>query len=218
MAYAIIAFDAEDKDALSRRMAARDRHLGVIEGWARDGRLALAVPLFAEAGGPTGSLIVLDVPDRAAVDEYLKAEPFAQGDIWQGQTVYPGRIAPLPYKPLVPPGATLPSKRTHTVIVALDGTDEGALDRRMKVREAHFDRVRPMARDGTLAFGLALLDPSGQRMIGSVAVVRRDSDAAARDWIADDPYATGDVWRDITLYGTRFAPLPYRPWPASFHV
>lgn len=214
MAYAIVAFDAEDKDAMSRRMAVRDRHLGVIEGWARDGRLALAVPLFPEAGGPTGSLIVLDVPSQEGVDDYLSKEPFAAGDVWKQRTVFPMRIAPLPYQPLVPEGATLPTKRTHTVIVALDGKDPGALDRRMKVREAHFARVRSMAADGTLAFGGAVLDDSG-RMIGSIAVVRFDTDAAARDWMNADPYVTGDVWQDITLYGTRFAPLPYRPLPGA---
>ena len=43
MGYAIIATDGPDP---ARRMAVRDRHLEVITRWARDGRLALGVPLF----------------------------------------------------------------------------------------------------------------------------------------------------------------------------
>jgi len=110
----------------------------------------------------------------------------------------------------------MPSGRTHTVIVAFDGTDPAALDRRMKVREAHMARVRPMAADGTLAFGGAILDAEG-RMTGSIAVVRFDTDAGAQDWMREDPYVTGDVWREVTLYGTRFAPLPYQPLPGAEH-
>ncbi len=76
-------------------------------------------------------------------------------------------------------------------------------------------RVRPMAADGTLAVGGAILDAPGGRMVGSVAVIARADDAGARAWMAEDPYVTGGVWRDISLHGTRFAPLPYRPLPGS---
>ena len=220
MGYAVLAWDGEDEGAPARRMAARDRHLGVITEWARDGRLALGVPLFTAEGRIAGSLMVLSVPDRAGLDAYLAAEPFNQGApgrdrVWQRVAAHPFRIAPLPYRPLPQPGAPLPAARTHTVIVAMDGADAGAEQRRLAVRERHLERVRPMAEDGTLAFGGAILDAPEGRMIGSIAVVARDSDAAARDWLGGDPYVTGGVWRDIALYGTRFAPLPYRPLPGS---
>jgi uncharacterized protein YciI len=108
------------------------------------------------------------------------------------------------------------SAPTHTVILAMDGKDADAPARRMAVREAHMARVRPMAADGTLALGGAILDdaPDG-RMIGSIAVIARASESTAREWMADDPYVTGSVWRDITLFATRFAPLPYRPLPGG---
>ena len=34
-------------------------------------------------------------------------------------------------------------------------------------------------------------------------------------WIDADPYVTGGVWQDITMHGTRFAPLPYRALPGG---
>lgn len=216
MGYAIIAWDGEDEGALDRRMAARDRHMEVITEWAADGRLALGVPLFTPDWKPAGSLMLLEVPDRAGLDAYLAAEPFNEGGVWRRVTAHPFRIAPLPYRPLPGPGAPLSPVRTHTVILAMDGADEGALARRLAVREAHMARVRPMAADGTLTLGGAILDaPDGGRMIGSVAVTAHATDEAARAWMAEDPYVTGGVWRDVALYGTRLAPLPYRPLPGS---
>jgi uncharacterized protein YciI len=215
MGYAVIAWDGTDADAPARRMAVRDRHLAVLTEWAGDGRLAFGVPLFTADWRPAGSLMVLEVPDRAGLDAYLAAEPFNHSDVWQRVEVRPFRIAPLPYRPLPQPGTPFANSRTHTVIIAMDGADAEAPARRMAVRAAHMARVAPLAADGTLTLGGAILDPAAERMIGSIAVTAHASDAAARDWMAADPYVTGGVWRDIALHGTRLAPLPYRPLPGS---
>lgn len=214
MGYAVLAFDGDDEGALGRRMAARERHLAVINAWAADGRLALGVPLFTTAGQPAGSLMVLEVPDQAGLDAYLAAEPFNQEGVWQRVETHGFRIAPLPYRPLPQPGAPVASAPTHTVVVAMDGRDDGAEQRRLAVRGAHMERVAPMAADGTLALGGAILDAAG-RMTGSIAVIARPDEASARAWLAEDPYVTGGVWQEITLHPTRFAPLPYRPLPGA---
>ena len=211
MGYAIIATDGPDP---ARRAAVRDRHLEVITRWARDGRLALGVPLFTPDFQPAGSLMILNVPDKAGLDAYLAEEPFAVEGVWSKWDVLPFRIAPLPYRPLPQPGAPISATRTHTVTIALDGTDEGAAARRAAVRPAHLARVTSMAADGTIALGGAVLDETGA-MRGSIVVTRHATDEAARAWVAEDPYSTGGVWQDITMHGTRFAPLPYRPLPGS---
>lgn len=210
MGYAIIAWDGPDPE---RRMAVRDRHLAVITRWAADGRLALGVPLFTPEWKPAGSLMVLEVPDKAGLDAYLAEEPFAVEGVWARWTAHPFRIAPLPYRPLPQPGEPIAASRTHTVIVAMDGTDAAAPARRAAVREQHLARVVPAAKDGTLALGGAILDDAGG-MRGSIAVTRHASDEAARAWMAEDPYVTGGVWQDIALHGTRFAPLPYQDLPS----
>ena len=92
---------------------------------------ALGVPLFTPDWKPAGSLMLLEVPDRAGLDAYLAAEPFAAGEVWKRVEAHPFRIAPLPYRPLPRPGAPVASSRTHTVIVARDGADEGAEARRL---------------------------------------------------------------------------------------
>ncbi len=215
MGYAVLAYDGEDEGAPGRRMAARDRHVSVLTEWAADGRLALGFPLFTAKGRIAGSLMMLEVPDRAGLDAYLAAEPFNHTGVWQRVEAHPFRIAPLPYRPLPQPGTPMASAPTHTVIIAMDGTDAGAPARRQAVRQAHMARVGPMAADGTLAMGGAILDAPDGRMIGSIAVVARPDEASAREWMAADPYMTGGVWQDITLYHTRFAPLPYRPLPGA---
>lgn len=79
MGYAIIAWDGPDP---ARRAAARDKHLSILTRWAQDGRLALGVPLFSPAWQPAGSLMVLNVPDKAGLDAYLAEEPFAVDGVW----------------------------------------------------------------------------------------------------------------------------------------
>jgi uncharacterized protein YciI len=211
MGYAIIARDGPDP---ARRTASRDRHLAVLTRWAADGRLVLGMPLFSPEWQPVGSLMILDVPDRAGLDAYLAEEPFAAEGVWESWTAHPFRIAPLPYRALPQPGDPVAATRTHTVIVAMDGTDAQAPARRLAVRAQHMARVAPMAEAGLLAVGGAILDEAGA-MRGSIAVTRHASDADARAWLAEDPYVTGDVWRDIALHGTRFVGLPYRPLPGS---
>ena len=211
MGYAIIAWDGPDP---SRRAASRDRHLSILTRWAQDGRLALGVPLFTPDWQPAGSLMVLNVPDKAGLDAYLAEEPFAADGVWAKWEALPFRIAPLPYRPLPQPGEPVSPTRTHTVTVAMDGTDAGAAARRAAARPAHIERVGAMAADGTLTMGGAILDEAGA-MRGSIVVSRHATDAAARAWMAEDPYVTGGVWQDITMHGTRFAPLPYRALPGA---
>jgi uncharacterized protein YciI len=209
MAWLVLAFDGTDGAAPARRLAARDAHVAFITAEAEAGRLVLGLPLHDEGGRSLGSLMVIESDAEA----YLAAEPFARQGVWQRIEVHPVRIAPLPYAPWPAPGTGVAGPRSHTIVVARDGQDEGALARRMAVRAAHFDRVRSSAEDGTLLFGGALLDAPEGRMTGSVAVTRHTDHATARAFWDADPYVAGDVWRDIALYGTLLRPLPYQPLP-----
>ena len=212
MAYAILAFDGKDP---SRRAAAMDRHRAVISRWAEDGRMPFGTPLFTAAWEPSGSLMILDVPDMAGVEAYLAEEPFSVEGVWGEIRILPFRIAPLPYQRLPKPGDAVATTRTHTVSIAFDGTDADAPARRQAAREAHIARMQPVAADGTLAIGGAILDEAGQRMIGSITVTRHGTNEAARAWMAEDPYVKASVWQDITLHATRLAALPYRPLPGG---
>lgn len=208
MGYVILGWDGEDAEAPKRRAAVRDRHLDVITRWVEAGRLNLAVPLFRADGSVAGSIMILNEEDEVGAREYLLEEPFARDGVWLSYQMRPYRIAPMDYQPL--PSGPMPGHMTHSIVIAEDGED--AVARRMAVREAHMQRVRGMAGDGTLACGGALLGPKGE-MIGSIAVTRHPTEEEARAFWAEDPYVQNGVWQKMRFFTTRFAPLPYKPLP-----
>ena len=90
------------------------------------------------------------------------------------------------------------------LVTAYDGKDDGALDRRMSVREAHINGANQLKEAGHLIAGGAILDEAEQ-MIGSTMFVEFDSKAELDQWLASDPYMTGNVWQDISVLPIRLA-------------
>ncbi len=79
MQFMIKAYDGENM--LEKRMEVRPRHL---EGMKKLGRqIICAGGLLDEAGKMKGSALVLEFPDRAALDEYLKNEPYVVEGVWK---------------------------------------------------------------------------------------------------------------------------------------
>ena len=79
MQFLITAFDGENM--LDARMAVRPQHL---EGMKKLGDQVLcAGGLLDEEGRMKGSALVVEFEDRAAVDEYLKNEPYVINNVWQ---------------------------------------------------------------------------------------------------------------------------------------
>jgi uncharacterized protein YciI len=214
MAWLVLAFDGDDEGAPARRLSARDAHVAFITAEAKAGRLALGLPLHDESAQSLGSMMIINAPDAAGLEAYLAGEPFAQEGVWQRVETHPFRIAPLPYAPWPTPGSAMPGPRSHTIVLARDGTDPGAAERRQAVRPAHFARVKSCAEDGTLLLGGAILDAPDGAMTGSVAVTRHTSHDAARRFWAEDPYVKEGVWQEMTFHGTLLRPLPYKPLPS----
>lgn len=90
------------------------------------------------------------------------------------------------------------------MVTAYDGKDDGALNRRMSVREAHIEGANQLKDSGHLIAGGAILDEAEQ-MIGSTMYVEFDSKAELDQWLANDPYVTGKVWQDINVLPIRLA-------------
>jgi uncharacterized protein YciI len=90
------------------------------------------------------------------------------------------------------------------VVIARDGRDAEALARRMAARPAHFARLPGMMERGELHVGGAMLGDDGG-MVGSVAIVEFPDRAALDAWLAEEPYMTGDVWRDVEVIPFRTA-------------
>ncbi|PCF93944.1 YciI family protein [Vreelandella nigrificans] len=83
-------------------------------------------------------------------------------------------------------------------LVAYDYTDDGALNRRLACREAHLDGLRSLYRSGNFASGGVLLNDEG-KMIGSNAHFKFASREELEDWLAQEPYMTGNVWERVDI-------------------
>jgi uncharacterized protein len=90
------------------------------------------------------------------------------------------------------------------LLVALDGTDAEALNRRLKVRENHLSKISVLKKKGEFKCGGAILDDEG-KMIGSMIVYdfpdRQSLDAS----LQNEPYFTEGVWKKIEIRPFRFA-------------
>jgi len=83
MLFAIIATDRPD--SLEVRMATRDAHLQYLA--ADPSRLIQAGPLLDETGRPCGSLLIVEFPDRPAVDAFVAADPYSKAGLFANVTV-----------------------------------------------------------------------------------------------------------------------------------
>ena len=79
MQFMIKAYDGEGM--LEKRMAVRPRHLEGMKALGK--RIICAGGLLDDAGRMKGSALVLDFPDRAALDAYLKNEPYVVEGVWE---------------------------------------------------------------------------------------------------------------------------------------
>ena len=91
------------------------------------------------------------------------------------------------------------------LIIAHDGTDSAARERRVAARAAHLENASRLQADGHLLIGGALVDDEGH-MIGSAAVAQFETRAELDHWLRTDPYVTGGVWQDIQVLPYRVAP------------
>jgi uncharacterized protein YciI len=85
------------------------------------------------------------------------------------------------------------------LIVGLDGTDDGAMDRRMKARPDHIAFGDELMKSGNLWYASALLHDDGT-MKGSMYFVDFEDEDALQDYLKQEPYVLGEVWRDIQIH------------------
>ena len=85
MQFIVKAYDGEGM--LEKRMEVRPRHL---EGMKKLGRqIVCAGGLLDAEGKMKGSALVMEFPDRAALDAYLAGEPYVTEGVWQKIDVEP---------------------------------------------------------------------------------------------------------------------------------
>jgi hypothetical protein len=96
------------------------------------------------------------------------------------------------------------------IVIARDGTDPGAKARRLAARPAHLERVGPFVERGRVLLGGAILDEAGG-MVGSVVLADFATREEVEAWVAEDPYVTDGVWKEIEIRDFRPAVGAWMP-------
>lgn len=92
------------------------------------------------------------------------------------------------------------------VIMAYDGDDKDALERRMKVRPIHLERMDELKKGGTFVFGGAMLDDK-ETMVGSILVCEFPGWEDIENYLETEPYVMGGVWQKIEVKPFRQAKI-----------
>jgi len=75
---------------LERRMGAREAHLAYVKD--NLAILKMAGPLLDDAGQMAGSIFVLDVADKAAVEAFNAADPYTKAGVFETATIQAMKI------------------------------------------------------------------------------------------------------------------------------
>ena len=91
------------------------------------------------------------------------------------------------------------------LLIAYDGTDEKALERRLSSRQAHIDYSNKLKENGNMIFGAAILDKN-EKMIGSAIVYEFPSREELDSCLRKEPYVTNKVWQKIEIKSCKVGP------------
>jgi uncharacterized protein YciI len=206
--YLIVAFDGADPDANDRRLASRTAHIALGDEMVESGEKLYGCAILDDFGAMIGSAAVVQFDGRPALDAYLEREPYVAGNVWKTVTVRlcSRRAGPIPpFRPSDVPA----EQRRQTLVIGLDGTDAGALERRMAARPAHIALGDELVERSEMLFGAAILNDDG-KMAGSVLIMDFERSADLDAWMTREPYVTGKVWESIDVRPCRVGPSQQR--------
>jgi len=81
-----MAYCLDKPGALETRMANRPKHVEYLTSF--NDKIVFAGPLLDDKEAMIGSLLVLDLADRAAMDDFLKNDPYAKAGLFKSVTVH----------------------------------------------------------------------------------------------------------------------------------
>ena len=88
------------------------------------------------------------------------------------------------------------------LIIGLDGTDNEAHARRESARAAHIALGDKLVASGNMWYGAVLLDEN-EKMKGSMLMMDFKSKTELQEWLDQEPYVTGNVWKTIEIHRCR---------------
>jgi uncharacterized protein YciI len=84
------------------------------------------------------------------------------------------------------------------LIMAEDGNDDDALQRRMTARPDHLIKASKLKASKNFIIGGAVLNEQ-EKMTGSVMIMEFESEEEVNKWLSEEPYVNGNVWKKITV-------------------
>jgi uncharacterized protein YciI len=94
------------------------------------------------------------------------------------------------------------------ILIAFDGTDPGALERRMKCRPEHLEKIGYVKKAGKFLCGGAIMNDEGT-MIGSMILYEVADRAELDRMLLDEPYIYNKVWEKIDIRPFRMAKIEH---------
>ena len=85
------------------------------------------------------------------------------------------------------------------LVIGKDRKDSKAMERRLKVREAHLALGDETEKSGNRWYGCAMIDDERNK-IGSMAVMDFPTKKELKDWLKKEPYVVGKVWKTIEVF------------------
>ena len=83
MLFAIVCTDKPDR--LETRLAAREAHLAYLGHYVE--KVVHAGPMLDLDGRPCGSLLIIDVADRAAAEGFAAGDPYAKVELFESTVI-----------------------------------------------------------------------------------------------------------------------------------
>jgi hypothetical protein len=95
MQYLLLAYDGTDSGAADRRLSVRQEHLSKISSLKKSREFLFGGAILNDDEKMIGSMIVYELPDRKALDEKLKNEPYITEGVWKKIEIKPFRLAKI---------------------------------------------------------------------------------------------------------------------------
>lgn len=96
MQFVVTAIDYTDDQALERRMQHRETHLAGVRQLIAQGRFLSGGAIMDDEERMIGSTLHLDFPDRAALEAWLREDPYTSGKVWEHIDIRRVKLVPLP--------------------------------------------------------------------------------------------------------------------------
>lgn len=92
MEFMVIAYDADDENALARRLKAREAHLKQARLMKEKGHFIEGGAILDKEGQMIGSTLYLRFGSREELDRWIANDPYVLGNVWIKVEVKPIRL------------------------------------------------------------------------------------------------------------------------------